>query len=161
MAKNHRTGLYSKSRTISNFPMSAILGIGHFAFCRKMLYFTNALRYRYETWYASSAPCCPPFWIMLKTYFFELLLDHQSDFHQIWLRSSSDHAGKNVWISRRYTKRLLFNASTNFLERCQTASEAVSLQSFDIFTPNFVCAIVTSNWPRHINLVTAPPIGQE
>ncbi len=33
----------------------------------------------------------------------------------------------------------------NLLERCQTASEAVSLQCFDILTPNFVCAIVTSH----------------
>ncbi len=32
-----------------NFPMSAILGIRHFEFCSQMLYFTNALTYRYET----------------------------------------------------------------------------------------------------------------
>ncbi len=45
------------SRTISNFPISAILGVGHVEFCSKMLYFTKALTYRYETRYASSVPC--------------------------------------------------------------------------------------------------------
>ncbi len=42
---------------MSNFPISAILGVGHVAFCSKMLYFTNTLTYCYETRYASSAPC--------------------------------------------------------------------------------------------------------
>ncbi len=28
---------------------------------------------------------CLPFWFMLKTYFFKLLLNRLSDFHQIWL----------------------------------------------------------------------------
>ncbi len=52
-------GHHAKSN-ISNFPMSAIFGIGHFEFCRKMLYLTNdisTLTYRYETRYATSAPC--------------------------------------------------------------------------------------------------------
>ncbi len=40
---------------------------------------------------------CPPFWFMLKNYFFELL-DRCSNFHQIWLRSSSDRADKKSWI---------------------------------------------------------------
>ncbi len=68
--------------------------------------------------------------------FFENLLfwfpprDSWSDFHQIWIRSSSDHAGKKLWIFCRYTK--WFNASTKLLTWCQTTSEAVSLQSFNI-----------------------------
>ncbi len=45
------------SPTISDFPMSAVLGVGHVEFYRKMLYFTNSLTYRYETHYASSAQC--------------------------------------------------------------------------------------------------------
>ncbi len=42
---------------MSNFPISAILGVGHVEFCSKIMNFTNALTYCYETWYASSAPC--------------------------------------------------------------------------------------------------------
>ncbi len=45
------------SLTISNFPLHAILAVSHVEFCSKMLYFTNALRYCYETWYESSARC--------------------------------------------------------------------------------------------------------
>ena len=43
------------SRAIPNFPISAILSLGHFDFCQKMLYLTNTLAYRYETRYVSSA----------------------------------------------------------------------------------------------------------
>ena len=39
------------SRMISNFNVSAILGVGHFELCFKMLYFLNALSYRYENNY--------------------------------------------------------------------------------------------------------------
>ncbi len=45
---------------------------------------------------------------MLKTYFFDLHLDRCSDFHQIWLRSSSDHAGKKLWISCQWLKWFSF-----------------------------------------------------
>lgn len=45
------------SQTIPNFPISAILCVGHFEFCREMLYFTNALAYHYKTWYVSSTEC--------------------------------------------------------------------------------------------------------
>ncbi len=44
-----------QSRTIPNYPMSAILGVSHFEFCHNMLYFTNALPY-YEIQYVFSAP---------------------------------------------------------------------------------------------------------
>lgn len=37
----------------------AILGVDHFEFCQKILYFMNALAYRYETWFVSFAPCMP------------------------------------------------------------------------------------------------------
>ena len=57
---------------------------------------------------------------------------------------------KTVFVQRRYKLWSL----------CQNDSKAISLQSFDILTPNFVCAIVTSHWPFHTNLTTAPPIGQ-
>lgn len=40
-----------------DFPIAAILGIGHFEDCYKMLYFLNTLVYRYETRYVSSGPC--------------------------------------------------------------------------------------------------------
>ncbi len=39
-----------------------------------------------------------PFWFMLKTYFFELLLNHLSDIHQNLVKSSSDGADKKLWI---------------------------------------------------------------
>ena len=55
-----------------------------------------------------------------------------------------------VFVQRRYKLWAL----------CQNDSKAISLQSFDILTTYFVCAIVTSHWPFHTNLVTAPPIGQ-
>ncbi len=64
LAKNHKNGLFRFGALCrvqpyfpTNFPMSAILGVGHVEFCTKMLYFMNALTYRYETRYASSAPC--------------------------------------------------------------------------------------------------------
>ncbi len=63
-------------------------------------------------------------------------------------QSSSDQTGKKLWISWLYPKRFSSSALTNLLEKCQT--EAVSLQSFDIFTPNFVYTLVTSHWPGHI-----------
>ncbi len=65
------------------------------------------------------------------------LLDLWSNFHKIRPKSSSDHAGKNVWISCQYAKWF------SLIAWCQTASDAVSLQSFDILTPNFTCVIVT------------------
>ncbi len=39
-----------------------------------------------------------PFWCSLKTYFFKLLLDRWSDFHQNQIKSSSEHADKKLWI---------------------------------------------------------------
>lgn len=41
------------SRMIPNFPISAILGIGPFEFCCKMLYFTNTLACHYGTQHGS------------------------------------------------------------------------------------------------------------
>jgi hypothetical protein len=35
---------------------------------------------------------CPPSLFTFKTFFFELLLDHSSDFHQNRIISSPDHA---------------------------------------------------------------------
>lgn len=141
------------SRLISNFAISAILTVGHFEFCAKMLYFNNAWTDCYETWHGSSTRCpegvwevskqrhlvvkiynkiskkannfwinlsiemplvlidslgqaenidtkfslfgrtsCPPSWFSVKTYFFELLLDRLSDFHQNRIVSSPDRA---------------------------------------------------------------------
>lgn len=45
------------SRMMSDFHRSAILGVAHFDFWPKMLYFTNTFTYHYKTWYASSTPC--------------------------------------------------------------------------------------------------------
>ena len=39
------------NQMIPSFPMSAILGVGHFELLSKLLYFTNALAYRYDTNY--------------------------------------------------------------------------------------------------------------
>jgi len=50
---------------ISNFPISAILGVGHFDFCNKMLYFANAWTYHYETLFGSSAWCPEGVWEVL------------------------------------------------------------------------------------------------
>jgi hypothetical protein len=141
------------SRLISNYPISAILSVGHFELCAKMLYFLNAWTNCYETRYGSSVRCpegawevskqrhlvvksykcfskkannfwinlpiemplvlidslgqaenidtrfplfgrtsCPPSWFSVKTYFFELLLDRLSDFHQNRIVSSPDCA---------------------------------------------------------------------
>ncbi len=44
------------------------------------------------------------FLIVRKTYFFKLVLDSLSHFHQIRVKSYSDHAGKNVWNSSRLVK---------------------------------------------------------
>ena len=83
---------------------------------------------------------CPPFWFMLTTYFFELLLDSWSDFHQIWLGSSSDKAGKKLWILCWYTKPFSFSAWMNLLERCQTASEScISVKVWHIYTKLCMC----------------------
>ncbi len=89
-----------------------------------------------------SQTSCPPFWLSLKTYFFELLLDRWSDLNQNLIISSSDHADKNL---RHDAKMTL---------------EAVSLKCFGILTPNLVCAIVNSHRTHHIDLIIAPPIGQ-
>ncbi len=39
--------------------------------------------------------------------------------------------------------------------------EALSLQYFDIMTPNFVCAIVTSHRTHQNYFITVPPVGQK
>ncbi len=39
-----------------------------------------------------------------KTYLVELILDGLSDFHQNWLISSADHAGKDLWNLNRLVK---------------------------------------------------------
>lgn len=51
--------------------MSVILGVGHFEFSCKMLYFMNILVFRYESRYVSSALCPEGFrtvWCMMKKY---------------------------------------------------------------------------------------------
>ncbi len=67
------------SPTISDFLMSAILGVGHVEFCSKMLYFTNALTYRYETWYGSSARCPEGAWEVSE----QRRLVAKSNFHML------------------------------------------------------------------------------
>ncbi len=58
LAKNHKTGLFRFGGACRvDFPMSAILSVGHLEFYHKMLCFLNALACRYETQYVSSAPC--------------------------------------------------------------------------------------------------------
>ena len=135
----------------------------HWPFVMKLIskYFLGHADNIHINYVIISRTFCRPFWLMLKTYFVELLINRWSDFHQNWIRWSSDCADKMLWISCWYTKWFSFSAPTNLLEGCQNVSEAVSLHRFDIFTPNFACAIVTTNWSRHINLVTAPPIGLE
>ena len=163
------------SRLISNFAISAILTVGHFEFCAKMLYFKNAWTDCYETWYGSSARCpegawevskqrhlvvksynniskkannlwinlpiemplvlidslghaenidtkfakfgrtsCPPSWFSVKTYFFELLLDRLSDFHQNRIVSSPHCTDKKLWNSCWFVKPFSNTAQTNF-----------------------------------------------
>ncbi len=47
-------------------------------------------------------------WIMRKNnYFFKLILDGLSDFHQIWLRSSLNNDGKKLWNSSWVVKQHL------------------------------------------------------
>ncbi len=102
----------------------------------------------------------PPFWFSLKTYFFKLLLDCWSDFHQIesyYLRTMLTKSNgfcvidktvlaipqKRIWgmMPKWHLKLYLCNALAYWHQTC-------------------VCAIVNSYRTHHVDLITAPPIGQ-
>ena len=66
----------------------------------------------------------PPFWIFRKTYFFKLLLGRCSNFHENWIRSSSDHADKKLWNSCWFVKPFSNTAQTNFMWRLRKQTQA-------------------------------------